>query len=264
MAQHFFGNGGSSLSSSLSSLFSRRRIAYEWRNGGPVITTAILLVCVAVWLVEIVTRFLAPTVFSAIVSNGSFAPLYFSTRPWTAVTSMFLHSTSIFHILFNMLTLWMVGPVLEKMLGHWQYFTLYMLSGIGGSLGLMLWSTLMPHSWNTLAISAYGASGAIFGLFAALLAVYRRTGVDIRSMVVLLVINFAMPFFYQNIAWQAHVGGFVIGGLMTLLLMWRAPGIRKMGLNARTWLFGLVLLVIIVAAMVWCAAALGASIALVG
>ncbi|MCI1984475.1 MAG: rhomboid family intramembrane serine protease [Bifidobacteriaceae bacterium] len=258
MAQHFFSNGGSSLITSLRDLFSKKRISYEWRNGGPVITTAILLICVAVWLVEIVTRFLAPTVFSVLVNGGSFAPVYFSLRPWTALTSMFLHSTSIFHIGFNMLTLWMVGPMLEKLFGHWQYFALYMISGLGGSMGLMLWSRLAPLSTGALAVSAYGASGAIFGLFAALLAVYHRTGVDIRSMIVLLVINFAMPFFYPNIAWQAHVGGFVMGGILTLLLMWRAPGVRKMSLTARTWMFSLILLVVMAVVMVWCSAGINA------
>lgn len=252
MASRFFPNPGSSRSSSFSALFNRRRIAYEWRNGGPVVTTAIVVICVAVWLVEIVTKYFAPSVFSTMVGGGSFAPILFTVRPWSAVTSMFLHSTSIFHVLFNMITLWMVGPVLEKMLGHWQFFALYMLSGVGGSMGLMLWTRLAPVSTSTLTISAYGASGAIFGLFAALLAVYQRTGVDIRSMIVLLVINFAMPLVYPNIAWQAHVGGFVVGGILTLLLMWRAPGIRKLGLGVRTWIFGSSLLVIVVGVMVWC------------
>jgi membrane associated rhomboid family serine protease len=262
MANRFFGTSSSSLSSTLSSLFNRRKIAYEWRNGGPVVTTFILLACVAVWLVEIVIRFLAPAVFSAFVNNGAFAPILFSARPWTAITSMFLHSTSIFHILFNMITLWMVGPVLEKMLGHWQYFALYMLSGLGGSMGLMLWTRLAPVSMGSLSISAYGASGAIFGLFAALLAVYQRTGVDIRSMVVLLVINFAMPLLYPNIAWQAHVGGFIVGGLLTLLLMWRAPWLRKLSLTARTWIFGVFLAVVVVAVMVWCMVGINSIITL--
>lgn len=257
MAPRFFPQTGSSRSGSLASLFNRRRIAYEWRNGGPVVTTAIILLCVAVWLVEIVTRYFAPSVFSAIVGGGSFAPILFSVRPWTALTSMFLHSTSIFHVLFNMLTLWMVGPVLEKMLGHWQFSALYVLSGLGGGMGLMLWTRLAPVSMDTLTISAYGASGAIFGLFAALLAVYQRTGVDIRSMIVLLVINFAMPLIYPNIAWQAHVGGFVVGGIMTLLLMWRAPGLHKLSLGARTWIFGGALLVIVAGVMVWCSVGIG-------
>lgn len=260
MANRFFGNSSSTLSSSLGSLFSKRRIAYEWRNGGPVVTTVILLVCVVVWLVEIVTRFLAPSVFSVILSNGAFAPVLFAAHPWSAITSMFLHSPSIFHILFNMLTLWMVGPVLEKMLGHWQYFALYMISGLGGSMGLLLWSRLTPVSAGSLSISAYGASGAIFGLFAALLAVYQRTGLDIRSMIVLLIINFAMPFLYPNIAWQAHVGGFIVGGILTLLLLWRAPGLRRLSLGARTWIFGSVLTVIVIAVMVWCSATLPVSV----
>lgn len=260
MSQRFFQRPATGRRSPFSSLTNPRRIKYEWRNGGPVITTAILLLCVAVWIVEIVSRYLFPNFFSAFVSSGAFAPVFFPLRPWSALTSMFLHSTSIFHILFNMLTLWMVGPVLEKMLGHLPYLVLYVLSGLGGSMGLMLWTRLAPVSMSTLSISAYGASGAIFGLFAALLLVYRRIGLDIRSMLLMLAINFAMPVIYSNIAWQAHVGGFVVGGLLTMLLMWRVPGLRKMGLPARTGLFGGVLFVVVVAVMVWCSYGISAYV----
>lgn len=260
MSQRFFPRPGANRRGLLTPLFNPRRIRYEWRTGGPVITVAILTLCVAVWLVEITTRFLFPALFSAMVGNGAFAPVFFSLRPWSVVTSMFLHSTSIFHILFNMLTLWMVGPVLEKMLGHLPYLVLYVLSGLGGSMGLMLWTRLAPVSWSTLSVSAYGASGAIFGLFAALLLVYQRVGVDIRSMLVMLAVNFVMPVIYPNIAWQAHVGGFIVGGLLTLLLMWRVPGLRKVGLGGRTAIFGGALFVIVIAVMMWCAVGIGAYV----
>ena len=116
---------------------------------------------------------------------------------------MFLHQpTSLWHILFNMLTLWCVGPVLERMMGHWPYLALYLLSGLGGGAGLMVWAVCSPSGWMT---AAYGASGALFGLFAAILVVYRRIGIDIRSMLIWMLVNFLMPVITPGIAWQAHV-----------------------------------------------------------
>ena len=57
-----------------------------------------------------------------------------------------------------MLTLWSVGPMLERLMGHWPFLALYMLSGIGGGMGMMLWGALAPGQagWFT---AAYGASG---------------------------------------------------------------------------------------------------------
>jgi len=233
--------------------FNKRVLRYEWRNNGPVVTRALVAINVVVWLVEILLRFLAPTAMNAMVSRGALAPLLLFRQPWTVVTSMFLHDpTQIFHILFNMISLWFVGSVLEKMLGHWSYFALYLTSGIGGSLGVTLWARFAPSSMQALGISAYGASGAIFGLFAALLIVYRRAGVNTTGFIVLLAINFATPLLMPNeIAWQAHVGGFVLGGIFTMLMMWRAPGLRRLGIRARTGLIGGGLIVVSLALTFW-------------
>mgnify|MGYP000154077173 CR=1 FL=1 len=96
----------------------------------------------------------------------------FILQPWSLLSYMFMHA-GFLHILFNMLALWSVGPVLEKMMGHWPFLALYVLSGLGGGLGLMSWAALWPGGTGWLG-GAYGASGALFGLFAAMLVVYRR------------------------------------------------------------------------------------------
>lgn len=105
---------------------------------------------------------------------GMAAPVRLVAEPWTLITSMFLHApNSLLHILFNMIALYSVGPVLERMIGHWRFLGLYVISGLGGSLGLMVWAAVAPGGigWQ---MAAYGASGALFGLFASLLVVYRR------------------------------------------------------------------------------------------
>lgn len=228
---------------------SKKEIRYAWAAGEPVVTTAIIVACVAVWLVEIVTRYLMPPVFAAIVNWGMVAPVLMVQRPWTWLTSMFLHAPSVLHILFNMLALWSVGPMLERMLGHWRFLAFYLISGFGGAAGLMVWARL-TGDWGT---TAYGASGALFGLFAAMLVVFRRVGADIRSMLVWMAVNFAMPFVMGGIAWQAHVGGFVTGGVLAALLTAAVPGTRGRSLTWRMGVFGGAVVVVLVAVVLLCA-----------
>lgn len=228
---------------------SKREIRHAWAAGEPVITTSIIVACVAVWLVEIVTRYLMPTVFATIVNWGMVAPVLMVRRPWTWLTSMFLHAPSVLHILFNMLALWSAGPMLERMLGHWRFLAFYLISGFGGAAGLMVWARL-TGDWGT---AAYGASGALFGLFAAMLVVFRRVGADIRSMLVWMAVNFAMPFVMGGIAWQAHVGGFITGGALAALLTTAVPGMRGRSLTWRMTVCGGALVAVLIAVVLLCA-----------
>ncbi len=227
---------------------SKREIRHAWAAGEPVITTSIIVLCAAVWVVEIVTRYLMPTVFSAIVNWGMLAPVLMVRHPWTWLTSMFLHAPSVLHILFNMLALWSVGPMLERLLGHWRFLAFYLICGFGGAAGLMVWARL-TGDWG---IAAYGASGALFGLFAAMLVVFRRVGADIRSMLVWMAVNFAMPFVMGGIAWQAHVGGFLTGGVLAALLTAAVPGTRGRSLTWRMAVFGGAIVVVLVAVVLLC------------
>ena len=129
---------------------------------------------------------------------------------WRLLTATFLHG-SVLHILFNMYALWLFGPVLERRFGALSFASLYLAAGVAGG---MLYQLMGSNAW------AVGASGAIFGLLGALLtASYRqrhtRAGAAVfGQLLVLLVINLALPLFVPNIAWQAHVGGLAAGGLV--------------------------------------------------
>ncbi|MGN6132092.1 MAG: rhomboid family intramembrane serine protease, partial [Nocardioidaceae bacterium] len=79
---------------------------------------------------------------------------------WQLLTSLFTH-VEIWHIGFNMVALWVLGPQLEAVLGRARFLGVYLLSGLAGS-ALVYWLSA-PHS------STLGASGAIFGLLGALL-----------------------------------------------------------------------------------------------
>jgi len=125
------------------------------------------------------------------------------------VTSVFLHSNWL-HIGFNMYVLFLLGPPLERVLGHGRFATLYLVSGIGGSIASYAFSPA-----NTLSV---GASGAIFGLMAAWIVVGRRLNRDTSQVVVLLGINVVLGFVVPGIDWRAHLGGAVTGALVALAL----------------------------------------------
>ena len=238
-------------SPSIRGMLSRDYIRTSWRAGGPVITCAIILLCVAVWVVELLLRLFSSGAYSSWMTVAAFNPTLAVTHPWTFITSLFLHAPSVLHVLFNMLTLWAVGPLLERLMGHGSFLGLYLLSGVGGGAGLMVWAALTPDGTGW-AIFAYGASGALFGLFAALLVVYHRSGSEMRSMLIWMAINFLMPLLIPGIAWQAHVGGFVVGGLLTWLLVGGLPALRRRPLGTRSWVYGTVLLLVCIAVILAC------------
>jgi membrane associated rhomboid family serine protease len=140
-----------------------------------------------------------------------------SGAPWQLVTSMFTHVEPL-HIGFNMLALWFLGPQLEEVLGRLRFTLLYLLSGLAGS-AVVYW--LSDPSTPTL-----GASGAIFGLMGALLVLALKAGADVSQLLVWIGINAALTFFGANISWQGHVGGFVGGVLLALVLAY-APRSRR-------------------------------------
>jgi membrane associated rhomboid family serine protease len=110
-------------------------------------------------------------------------------------------------IAFNMWALILVGPALERLLGHARYLSVYLVSAIGGSVMFYL---IGPTN-----VEALGASGAIFGLFGAWFVVARRLRLDSRWIVTVVVLNLVLGFVVPGIAWQAHVGGILAGGLLT-------------------------------------------------
>lgn len=210
-----------------------------------------MAVCIVVWIVEAVLNLVWQGGLNAMLNAGMLMPATAVHKPWTFITSMFLHQpNSLWHILFNMLTLWCVGPVLERMMGHWSFLALYAVSGLAGGTGMMLWAVLLGASgWIT---PVYGASGALFGLFAAILVVYRRIGLDIRSMMIWMLINFLMPVIMPNIAWQAHLGGFLFGGMFTWLLVSGLRILRGKSLPRRTLIYGTVMGIVIIAIDLLC------------
>jgi membrane associated rhomboid family serine protease len=108
-----------------------------------------------------------------------------------------------------MWALWVLGRELERALGPGRFLTLYMLAGLGGSVACYVF---------TPGVQAAGASGAIYGLFAALFVVFRRLNRDTSSIITVLVINVIFSFSVKGISLAAHLGGLVVGGLIAIVL----------------------------------------------
>ncbi len=153
------------------------------------------------------------------------------------LSAAFVH-VDFWHIGLNMLALWILGSILEPVLGRWRFITLYGLSALGGSAVSLL--GLGPGEIGI------GASGAVFGLFGALFVVARRFGRDVSSVVIILVINAVISFTVPNIDWRAHLGGLITGAVLAFAFA-HAPGRRR---TAYSVLASALLAVVIVAVVV--------------
>lgn len=135
---------------------------------------------------------------------------------WRLIGAAFLH-IGLLHLAGNMLSLAIVGPALERVFGAWRYLTVYLVGALGGSVAVYLFGS--PYG------AVAGASGAIFGLFAATLIVLRRLGLDARFMVLAIGLNFAVSF-APGISLLGHLGGFVAGGLAALTMVYAPKSSR--------------------------------------
>lgn len=209
--------------------FTRTAVA----PGVPVVNYTIMAMCVLVFVAQLLGNWFAG---DEVTRALWYAPLYSLPQvfePWRMITVMFTHSTGfLLHILFNLYALWLFGRNLELMLGRVGFMMLYLYSGIGGSLGVMLWTYVDPVSMLTPTV---GASGAIFGVLGATLIALRAARVNFTSLAVLIAINFGIGFLPgTSISWQAHLGGMIVGAaVMWLLLETRGP--RKAA--ARIWVY---------------------------
>lgn len=208
-------------------------------DGRPVVTQSIIGLCVVAFLLQFAGG-------NAFTSNLVFWNPAALTEPWRFLTSGFLHSTSfVLHIVFNMYILWMIGPYLEQLLGRVRFAALYLLSLLGGNVGYFVMSVPSGAPNAEWWASALGASGAVFGLFAAMFVVNRRLNRDIGGVVGIIAINLALGFFVNGIAWQAHVGGLLTGAAVAAGLAY-APRERQKVLHALTFAGVAVLLVVLV------------------
>ena len=179
-------------------------------DGRPVVTYSLIGLCVAI--------FLAQWVSDDVTNDYAFRPIQGWTEPWRFVTAMFLHAPqSLLHIGFNMYALYILGTYLEPLLGRARFLALYLISGIGGQVAVLLFAgnptidglfTGTDQAWVTPVV---GASGAIFGLFGAMIVLNRHLNRSVAGIYTILIINAVLGFVVAGISWQAHLGGFLTG-----------------------------------------------------
>ena len=180
----------------------------------------------------------------SIFFNGAlFGPAVADGDWWRLITAAFLHYGPI-HLAMNMIALWLFGPALEAALGSARFLLLYVAAGLAGSAGALL---ATPDAVTV------GASGAIYGVFGAILVLERQgTYVFGGSVIPLLVINFAFTLFIPGISKGGHIGGF-LGGALAILVLSRFG--RQRVVHARNDVLGYAGLVAIgvlsVAVAVW-------------
>jgi len=215
-------------------------------GGRPVVTQAIIGACVLLFVLQ-----LSPG--SGITAALALAPGRVAEEPWRLLTSAFLHSPSLFlHILFNMLVLYQVGPWLEQALGRARFAALYVVSALGGSVGFLLLG-VNPNLPPAFQPSVVGASGAVFGMFGALLVLTRSLGRSDQALIGTIAINFVLGLIIPNVAWQGHLGGLITGALAGLIIA-KAPAARR---SAVQWAGLAALSVALLVIAAWRVAALG-------
>jgi len=186
-----------------------------------VVSYALIALNVLIYLVTALSPggTLADNTGSKLFADWELAPLLVGANHdyQRLLTAAFLHFGPI-HLLLNMFALYLVGPALEQVLGWWRYLAVYLIGALGGSVAILVFGDIRQP--------VVGASGAIFGLFAAAVVLARRVGFNSTALWITIGINFVYTFSVANISKLGHVGGFVFGGLAALVLVAGRPSGR--------------------------------------
>jgi membrane associated rhomboid family serine protease len=177
----------------------------------PRVTVGIIIVCVV--------AFLASGSFTIGSSGGNqltrnfalFGPaIDINNEYWRLVTGGFLHA-NLLHIAFNMYLLWILGQMLEPMLGSGRFAALYFTALLWGSFGALV---VTPDAVTV------GASGAVFGLMGAAAVELRSRGINPfqTDIGMLIIFNLALSFVLSGISIGGHIGCLIGGALAGMAL----------------------------------------------
>ena len=201
------------------------------------VTATLIALNVAIFVVQLFTPVL--------LNLFAFSPQWAVAQPWRFLSSAFVHA-DFWHLLFNMLMLYLLGSAVERVLRWWRYLAVYLLGAFAGSMLILGWVFAVPGTWDGWTV---GASGAIFGLFGAILVLQKRAGMSTTSILTLLAINLVYGFVMPGISWQGHIGGF-IGGLVAALLLVAIADATRRKSRTQTVVWSLVGIVGLTAVMV--------------
>jgi len=206
----------------------------------PIVSMILIGINLAVFVVTALqARSVMNLSFSRLYVQGSLIPAEVASGEfWRLLTAGFLHG-GLIHIATNMISLYLLGLPLERMLGRSRFLAIYLLSLFGSSVSVMLFSA--PFS------PTIGASGAIYGLMGALVVTFKRFGFDLRQLLVVVALNVYITFQVPGISWQGHLGGLVVGAIVGAAMVYPPPAQRK------KWLWGttITLAVVLIALLVY-------------
>jgi rhomboid protease GluP len=218
--------------------------------GFPWLTCAILATLIGVFAAELVygigdwTKALQPTI-ATLVAFGGLSRLVVQAGEWYRLFSAPLLHGDIFHLALNCVALYLAGSILEGLVGRAWFATIFVAGALGGSL--------LSLALNPDTLVSVGASGAVMGLFAAMLAASfrfpsgaERTGLQMAAIYVLLpsLLPLASVLKGQRVDYAAHFGGAIVGAALAFVLLkiWPhdEPHPRWRGVAAAVALAGLV------------------------
>ena len=185
--------------------------------GRPVPVLALIALNIAAFIAAEIT---GPTQSSQVLIRvgALYTPAVRAGEYWRFITAMFLHS-GIRHLLNNMLTLYILGELLLRETGVVRFLIFYFGGGLAGNLAEYALSLARGEN-----IVAVGASGAVFSLMGALLAVLiknrgRIRGMTSQRMLVFIGLSVYFGFTAENVANAAHLGGLAAGFVLAMLLV---------------------------------------------
>jgi membrane associated rhomboid family serine protease len=169
---------------------------------------------VVIFIIELVVGGYPITGNNEIVRFLGLTPVLLPQQPWTIITSMFVHG-GIWHILFNMIALYFMGSFLIRAAGERNFLAVFFLGGLVGNAFYFLLGPLFTPG--------IGASGGVFAIAGALAVIVPRVPVFIffipipMPLWIAVIILLALSFLFSGIAWQAHLGGLLLGLIAGLI-----------------------------------------------
>lgn len=185
-------------------------------NKNNIVTMSIIAINIILY---IITAIMSKNIFDInayvlLYMGGNYGALVSHGQVWRLLTCAFLHG-GLIHILCNMYALYALGPQVEILFGRVKYIIIYLLSAIGGSL--------LSYKFSPSSLSI-GASGAIFGLFGAMVVFVLKYKDRIPKKVLnnlfgVIILNLLIGFNLQGIDNFAHIGGLLVGALVAFLFL---------------------------------------------
>ena len=207
-----------------------REVRIYRRSGIGLITIVLLLANIVVFVKEFKT---GNMLNNYLIAQGglSYDLVVNQSESYRLITSMFLHA-NFYHILCNMYSLCSIGSIMDTVMSYTEYVLTYFVSGVCGGLMVLYADSTSGH----ITQMTVGASGAIFGLFGAYLALSLTRRVRINSIVrlfICIVLMLAVGLTQPGVSVSAHLGGLIGGFVFCLFFSLFKNSVRKSKMRRR-------------------------------